>query len=469
MTPTSEQEHILSLGKTTNSNVLINALAGTGKTSTLEMLEKVVKQKPILYLVFNKKNAIEAEKKMASTTTVRTMNSLGHRIWAAKVGKVVLNAKKTQEILKAVIDEFKKSDQPACWLHYSEIVSAVGLAKSLGYIPEGSFKQNDGLLSRNDFHSFLEEDPSDLSADLIDEVLTRSIIAGLKGNIDYNDQCYLPALFGGTYPKFPLVLVDEAQDLSPVNHAMVSRLVKNRFIAVGDPFQNIYGFRGAKAGSMQLLAETYNMQPTDLSVSFRCPSAIVENARWRVPHFKWSKEGGHVTILDELHSRDVPSDCVFICRNNAPLFAVAFRLLAAGYSVSVAGSDIGPKLVATMKRLGDDSMTQAQLLLAIDDWLAERLEREAKNAHDLAECMRVFAKHASTLSGAVAYAEHLFQQQGSIKLLTGHKSKGLEWPIVYHLDPQLCGGSEQDLNLRYVINTRSSDRYYEIESSRIKW
>lgn len=469
MNPTDEQAHILDIATTTKSNIIINALAGTGKTSTLEMLEQASKEKPILYLVFNKKNAQDAEKKMAGTTTVRTLNALGHRIWAAKCGKVSLNAKKTQDILKVIINEFKKADQAEIWLAYYDIISAVGLAKSLGYIPEGKFTQYPSLISRQEFHHFLDETPSDIAADIIDECLTRSIIAGFEGNIDYNDQCYLPAIFGGTYPKFPRVLVDEAQDLSPVNHKMVSRLITRRFIAVGDPFQNIYGFRGAKAGSMSTLQQQYAMCTTELSISFRCPSEIVKNARWRAPQFKWSREGGHVEILDSFNSRDFPDDATILCRNNAPLFGVAFRLLASGRSVSVAGSDIGPKLIGQMRKLGPDDMTRTQSLGAISEWLDERLENNSKQASDLAECMRVFVNATNSLSGAISYAEHLFAQKGSIQLLTGHKAKGLEWPTVYHLDPWILKDNEQDMNLRYVIQTRSSDRYFEIDSAKIKW
>ena len=49
MNPTEEQQHILDLSTQTEDNLLISALAGTGKTSTLELIERAVKTKPILY------------------------------------------------------------------------------------------------------------------------------------------------------------------------------------------------------------------------------------------------------------------------------------------------------------------------------------------------------------------------------------------------------------------------------------
>jgi superfamily I DNA/RNA helicase len=74
--------------------------------------------------------------------------------------------------------------------------------------------------------------------------LAINIEQAFRGIIDFDDQIYMPTLFGGSWPQFPLVMIDEAQDLSPINHAMLSKLVKHRLIAVGDPYQSIYGFRG---------------------------------------------------------------------------------------------------------------------------------------------------------------------------------------------------------------------------------
>src|SRR5258707_4990284 len=293
--PTDEQVAILSAATSTTDNLMLNALAGTGKTSTLELIEKAVPAKPILYLVFNKKNADEATDRMLSTTTLRTFNSLGHRIWAASQSKNLrLNTKKTGDILRELIKESPSRSQGELWDSYHEVVAGVGLAKALGYVPEGKYPNAKRLLTQSRFHSLLDERPDDLTSDLIDAVLSRSIKLAYDGLIDYNDQIYMPALFGGTFPRFPLVLVDEYQDLSPVNHAMLERLVKGRLIGVGDPYQNIYGFRGAKAGGMKQAERHYSMTPLPLSISFRCPTNIVKHVHCRVPQFKWLTEGGSV-------------------------------------------------------------------------------------------------------------------------------------------------------------------------------
>lgn len=470
--PTPEQEAIYDAEASTKSNLMVNALAGTGKTTTIEVLQARTRTKPMLYLVFGAKNAKDAEPRMLNSTSVRTFNSLGHGIWARYRAKpLTLNPKKTQAILREMIDEVSKTSKAEAqeiWASYWQVVDGVARAKALGYIPEGKYPGAKRLIEQSAFHRSLEETPDDLTSDLIDAVLFRSIQTSYAGTIDFNDQIYMPALFGGTYPKFPLVAVDEYQDLNPTNHALLGRLVTGRLIGVGDPWQNIYGFRGAKAGGMSEAVKTYSMKSLDLSVSFRCPSAIVLNARWRVPHFKYSREGGSVVRLDRLALDSVPGNCVFLCRNNAPLFALAFRLLIAGHGVNVSGSDVGPKLVGIMKKLGHQDMSKGQLLSAIDGWEDDKLSRESTTASDMAACMRVFAEHGASLSGAVTYAEHLFAQSGTIKLMTGHKAKGLEFDTVYLLDPHLLKENEQDRNLQYVMETRSKDKLFYIASADIK-
>src|SRR5215475_1940109 len=468
--PTDEQAHYLDLLLGTDDNIMMNALAGTGKTTTLEMGEKRVKVPTILYLVFNTKNAKEAKGRMLSTTDTRTFNGCGHMIWGRTTGtKLTLNTKKCNDILKVIIQESPKKLHKELWDVYFEVLAGVGMAKSLGYIPDGKFPDTQRLCTQEQLIGAMEEQPSDLVIDLVDAVLFASIKAAYAGSVDYNDQVYMPGVFGGAFPRFPLILVDEYQDLNPVNHAMLTRLVKGRIVGVGDPWQNIYGFRGAKANGMAEAKVQYSMTSCDLSVSFRCPEKVVEAARWRVPHFKWLKPGGHVERLEGMEAGDFADGAAVICRNNAPLFKLGMQLLSHGRSVTVAGSDIGPKLIGTMRKLGPEHSPKAFVLGAIEDWRAEKLAKESSTANDMADCMKIFAGYGDDLITAIKYAEHLFAQQGTMKLLTGHKSKGLEFKDVYMLDPWLMKSDDQDLNLRYVTQTRSLNQLFEVSSDTIRW
>lgn len=462
MTPTQEQSEILD-ALTTPSNLMIRALAGTGKTSTLQMIDAALPG-PTLFCCFNKAIAVEAERRVRSTTQVRTFNSLGHKIWASACAhNLKLDPQKILNIFKWLVDMEDRSSRPGLWAEWDTVRQGVDLARALGYIPDDHAKSERRLCLRKDVAALMDEQPSDLARTLIDRVLIESIRQAYNGVIDFADQTYMSAMFGGTYPRFPLVLIDEYQDLSPVNHEMVRKLTRSsRQIGVGDEAQAIYGFRGASASSMRDAVIQFDMRTFPLTLSWRCPSAIVKNVHWHVPDFKAAREGG-VVIHNWKHG--IADESTVLCRNNAPLVALAMQLVISGRSVNLSGIDIATRILKLMSKLGPETMTSAQTLSAIDNWEVDRLGNESKSASDLAECMRVFARQGTTLDVAIAYAKHLFNQSGTVRFLSGHKSKGLEWDHVYHLDSNLLGRRGQDPNVKYVIDTRAKESLTYIESS----
>lgn len=461
--PTDEQARICSMADNA-THLQIKAFAGTGKTETLKMMARLI-EGPKLYCAFNKRVVEEAGEKFEEVgAECRTWNSIGHRGWMKCCAtRVVLNGKKTAELFKEALKGFSKNDQNDLWDSYQEIIETVGLAKARGYIPERVNKSSRRLVGE-EFWSGVPAS-SLVQRKVVDTILDNSIRLAYAGSIDFDDQLYMPTLFGGSFPRFPTVLADEEQDLNPIIHKMVDKLIKGgRLISVGDPFQSIYQFRGALQDGMAINKERRFMDEATLSVSFRCKSRIVENARWRVPDFKWHQPGGRVESLRELGSKDIKDGAAIICRNNAPLFRLALLLLSNERACRVAGSDIGPRLINTLKRLGDAGMGRSSVLSAIDDW-EERKDPNKASTRDMADCMRLFAQESKTLAEAIARAEFVLRQDGPLYLLTGHKSKGLEWETVYHLDPWLIkNDEEQELNLRYVIQTRAKEEFYEIDS-----
>jgi len=478
MTPTDEQLYGLELYKT-KKPIMFNSLAGTGKTTMAKLIDKQNRsRRTILYLTFAKRNCDEAlaEQKageFSETTEIYTINGAGHRVWGTTASsRLGVDKQKTSSILRTVIESLSsKGEKDEAWEDFSLIISSVGRAKHLGYIPNKVDSRYERLIEPDAFFAGLEETPSEFAQELINEVLKISIKTAFLGNIDFDDQIYMPTLFGGTFPEYDDIIGDEWQDFSPINHEMLSRYIDKgaRPIAIGDPWQSIYAFRGAVQEGMSKTKARYDMTEADLSVSFRCPSEIVKAAHWRVPHLKWSKVGGEAISLPNLSMGDIPDDAAIICRNNAPLYSLALCLLRSGRGVNVAGSELGPKLIRIMNKFGPETMKRVQVFEAIEHWLGQKLAAQSTTASDMADCMRVFASFGKTLGQATGYAEYLFQQGGAITLTTGHKAKGLEWEKVYHLDPFLIrvDKEEQEKNLKYVITTRSKDRLHEIESKDI--
>lgn len=473
---TEEGAAILEAVLTTNDNLQVVARAGCGKTTILQAIATALpRSAPYLYVVFNKTNREEAEAKFPEPCHVRTWNGLGHRIWADSITSTLVLEKekgrivKNRNLLRASIAALPKATQRRANDEFYQILDAVSLGKNLGFA--SGVHATRSLCDWSEVEARLEEPLSGLAVDLAQQVIQASIAAAYRGIIDFDDQVYMPALFGGAFPNYPTILVDEQQDQNPIGLKMLSRFKRSRIITVGDDRQSIYAFRGAVTEGMALSRAQFGLREFPLTVSFRCRQEIVENARWRAPDLKWVKDGGRTARLRTPNVNSFPDSCAIICRNNAPLFAVAVRLLNAGRSVRVIGSDVGPRLIALMRRLGPEDMSKDEVLEAIADWEAERLAAESKTAKDMADCMRVFAEMAQTLAQAIAYAQDVLKRDGTITLTTGHRAKGLEWPVVFHLDPWLIRDDrgDQELNLRYVIQTRAMDAYFEINSTDIRW
>lgn len=476
MTPTPEQATIIDAARQTSDNLIILALAGAAKTTTLELICRTVTGIPILSLAFNKRIADEMTKRLPSHVECRTMNSLGHRVWGAAIGKrLSLDTQKMSTILKNLIDALPRDAKTEAYDDFADTLKWLRYAKRDGWVPRAWGGTGKAIVE--DFETFAaqyDEIPSPQQKELITSAMNASIEAAYAGAIDFDDQIYMPVIFGGSWPRFPLVLVDEAQDLSPLNHAMLEKLVSRRIIAVGDPWQSIYGFRGAVANGMAALRERFDMKELPLSVTFRVPRAGVERAHFRAPHMRapeWAKEG-RIEVLNEWSEADVPDGAAIICRNNAPLFSCALRLLADGRNIKLVGMDIGPQLLRTMRKLGPETLTNFDL--AINQWIATELKRARRPdiVYEKADCLRVLTQGRATLKEAILYAEDLFKRDGPIQLLSGHKAKGLEWETVLHLDPWRIPSPraregteeyEQELNVRYVIETRFKEELFLVD------
>jgi ATP-dependent DNA helicase UvrD/PcrA len=475
-TATSEQAAIIDFALASRQNLIINALAGAAKTSTLQFLAKYMPVEPTLSLAFNKRIVEHMTKVLPGHVKPSTANSIGHRVWGTAIGKrLKVETRKSFDLIRAEIDKLPSNEKADAYALFSEISIALRRAKSQGYVPPRSVSGK-SLITQDEFYGGLEEAPDGWLVDFIDRCLAENIRQAYEGLIDFDDQPYMATLFGGSFPQFKVVMADEAQDFNLINHAMVAKLVgpQTRLIAVGDPWQSIYAFRGAATNSMPLLKERFRMHEMTLSVSFRCPRAVVRNAHRRVPHMQWPDWAieGTVKTLLEWGPGTIEDGAAIICRSNAPLLKCALALLRAKRGVNLVGTDLGPQLVRALKKFGDHNMPQREVYDAIDIWESEKLAkaRDPANATDRAECLRVFARFGSTLGSAIALAEHIFASTGTIQLLSGHKAKGLEWDTVYHLDPHRIPtpfaktheAREQELNVRYVIETRAKKALFFI-------
>ena len=525
LSPTLEQQAILSAGlKAPSSSLMINSMAGCAKTATIEILARSLPVRPSVYVVFNRQNKIEAEKKFsscenpwghlgtASHVNVLTANGLGHGAWSKAIGKkLTLNDKKLFLILKQLLDNDRVRETGKDF--FGNTLNIVRRARTLGLIPKQFEKKglipNDEAAWSEIAESLWISNPSEELFYYAERILAESIRQSFSGLIDFDDQIYMSALFGGVFPRYEVVFGDEVQDYSSLNQRQIQLTAKDRIILVGDHRQAIYAFRGADADSINNLRSLREeWLDFDLSVTFRCPKAIVRRQQNHAPGFT-AADSNSEGIIHDWRGRDwsildvkevAPVGRIAIlCRNNAPLFTAALRCIKAGFGATILGNEIGKGLIAIAKSISkseseSESETVQDFLVKLNTYctnetakaMLNNQEAKAELIQDKCACIRVVCEKEGILfvSDIIRTLDQLFNpSELNIICSTGHKAKGFEWPTVVFLDPEkipsphskkraLTGDStalEQEMNLKYVIETRAQETLILANSENMSW
>lgn len=306
--------------------------------------------------------------------------------------------------------------------------------------------------------------------------------------IDFDDMLYLPLLWKCRLWQDDYVFVDEAQDTNPVRRAIAKLKLKpgGRLIAVGDPKQAIYGFTGASADAMDLIAKEFSCIELPLTVSYRCPKAVAEKVRALVPYFEtppMAKEGSvkACTLKDALPL--LTHQDAILCRQTAPLVCLALGLLARGTPCHVLGREIGQGLVALVEKLGRSRgvdglilKLEAYRLREVAKHTAKGEEMKAAGVEDRVACvlaiLDALPERERTVPGFKRRVDGMFADEGfgGLTLATIHKVKGKEFPRVAILAPELMPSKwarqqwqiEQELHLQYVAWTRPQEMIIEL-------
>jgi superfamily I DNA/RNA helicase len=436
-------------------SVAARAVAGSGKTTTL-LAALFASSAEGIALAFNKKNAGDIQERLpaGSKIVAKTLNALGHKIWSDHIRKrIAVDSDKTGQIIKSLGISVERDE-------WATLVRLVSIAKARAISP--------GILNRPspDFDAWLEgaqqvDIPDDLFHSLAPQalrVLQESCKRAWAGQVDFDDQLYMPVIFNARFPSFQLVAVDEAQDLSPLQHEMVARLNPKQLVIVGDPAQAIYAFRGASSSSYYDLINRFSLREMPLTVSFRCPQAVSKEAQKYVPDFSCAPSAPPGTVERVNTPSLVPG--AIICRYNAPLIRLAFKAIRERVPINYLGRDFLAGLRAIVKK--------APTRAALDDWLETRL-REAKSRGAKS---RAVDQHAS-LSTIYALGgdplEHIEalspKDRAAVTLSTVHKAKGLEWPRVTFLNYDSAAEGGQESNINYVGVTRAQETLVLTEST----
>lgn len=480
-------------------SILLEAVAGSGKTYTLtHALREIPPNRQVIAIAFNKIIADELRAKLPTRINCSTLNSLGYRIWRAKHPRCKVFSGKLRTIAKEFATAYIKRDEQKIFI--SNLIKVISHIRAEALVLESqqsdTFIKTESLTESKLNHICLS---LNINSDMMWEAVNFTLIKAYQTSpkqIDFDEQIYLSAIFASPehYPPTDTVAVDEAQDLSQMQHKLLTRLEPRQFIAVGDRHQAIYAWRGAMNDSLDLLVERFSLTTYPLTESFRCPQAVIEQAQVYVPHITTSKQGGTIISWGDNDSwglRDFNSRGCIIARTNAPLFRLAFTFIKYGIPCYLPARDLVSSLRLVTKRWRVD----LSLKDALEHWYNKELGKLKPSHHmtrakleDTYEIFKAIIISTSpvTITEMLNELDNLVYTKPSsdaIELSSIHKAKGKEWDIVYFLNPQdvpirfvynIPEGEEreealqQEYNLKYVAITRSLNEliYFEYDSKK---
>jgi DNA helicase II / ATP-dependent DNA helicase PcrA len=513
-------------GRVTKS-LLVDAKPGSGKTTTGVAATKLIPDAfSAIFVAFSKPIADELATRLPRGIPGKTLHSHWYRQWSryCKQRHGVWPEHNNFKIKNAIDKYFgldnrkrkpkyetpaQKADRQTIEDMADNVQFLVEKAKLFGVVPQGypDGKSIDGMRDEPAFWEYLsvffdhqiEEDELAVTIETAREILWQSLDNELV--VDFADMLYMPAVKRVTSEKFMVVMVDECQDLSELQHFLLAKMLDPMgvLLAIGDRRQSIYGFTGADTDSMDHLKDRFKCQEFPLSISYRCARKIVDAAYQIYPEIEARPDApeGTVEFPTKLDIDTIKPGHLIICRNNAPIVNLAYRLIRNRVPAKVVGRDIGKGLQKLIKRLDDDG-TLPTMLTNLRDWklrqyeIADRKQNAEKaraQIDDKFECIWALARDDNTKNVAELNAliegmfltdyETMMVSPTRVTLSTIHKIKGAEADTVILLDPHLINAPWmradsdtwqyiQEENLRFVAITRAKTKLLMVKSDAIQ-
>ncbi len=492
--PSPNQSKIFAWTRDAAGSAIIEAVAGSGKTTTLiQMLPLTTGH--VAFMAFNRKIVDEITAKVTDMdssvrdrVTVTTTHAGGWKAYRTAYKRVKLDAKKS-----GIMFDRLRGANP---LHFEFAIKAVSLAKQGGI---GIFCKIDdraawqAMVDHFDLENILPGDGSVPTEHAIDTAIALLRISNENADsiADFDDMIYITVLRGLRIDQHDWVFIDEAQDTNATRLALAKMMLApgGRLVAVGDPAQAIYGFAGADSESLARIQREFNAITLPLTVSYRCPTSVVTEAQQWVSHIiahESAPTGTVATIEADTFWKDYAAglnvDDFILCRNNAPLVSAAYRLLSMNVACIIEGRDIGQgliKLATKWKKVRTIGKLRDRLENYRDTETAKALARgnesRAESIADQVGCLIVIMGTLPDDENVAVLRDRINSMFGDcepgqrprcVTLSSIHKSKGRERKRVFWYGRNTYNPSpyarqawqiEQERNLCYVAATRAMD------------
>ena len=487
--PSSYQRDIFDKIEHTPFNIIIEAAAGSAKTTTLlKCIDLLPNDKNILFVAFNKDVVEDIKKKIGhkKNVSVRTLHSLGYSILNRFLeNKTEIDYYKYNSIINDIVDKNEGiSLSKMKLIQYKKNIKA--LSDFGRFNMASSVKEMNEICKIHNIECVSDEI----------EIALKAMEYGKEDitSIDYTDMVWLPniLMINNIWNKYDYIFLDEAQDSNIAEYELIMKCFKmgTRFVCAGDENQQIYSFCGSSIEALNKYKKLPNTICLPLSISYRCPKKIIDFAKKFTKKIEASPNAIEGIIGYEKHIRDIKDGDAVLCRNNAPLMKVYVELLKDGKKAFIMGSDIGENLINKVVHTGEKNLNPSMLkegvfrslyneMFDARDKLMDtsNIDEDTANSspliasmYDSIQALEILSSHTNNSKELIKIIKNIFSDNtdDGIILSTCHKAKGREFDNVFiccdSLMPSKCAKQEwekkQEKNLQYVAYTRSKKSLY---------
>lgn len=464
MTPTDEQSAVVAAVRS-GDHLKVKAYAGAGKTSTLRLAAEARGRARGLYLAFNKDIATEAASKFPSNTRCRTVHSIAYGATRPEITRKLKNPVEPphQLALRYSLGPVRLPTTIGKDLELSASKVARMVMDAAARFCRSA--QGEPLAWHIPVEPIIREDEA--------EHLRESLLPHVQRLWrEYCDPAMPSAITHDVYVKLwersrptigaDFILFDEAQDADGLMLSVL-RAQQAQVVYVGDPYQQIYEWRGAVNAMDHIRAPERS-----LTESFRFGPAIAQLAS-RVLNLM--DEDVPVRGQDHIESRILQDSTpghdrfdAILCRKNATVLTHLAQGIARGDKVAVranveelkAFAD-GAEMLMRGQRIGYPAS-----LALFETWEDVQEYAESFAGRDLQPLVNLidnegvdYLRLILTRVSPEADADYIVS--------TVHRAKGLEWDRV-HLagdfkfktnDEGDLSMSPEEMRLLYVAMTRA--------------
>lgn len=479
---TQEQKNILA----SKGNITINAVAGSGKTTTIIEFAKALPQHTrILYLAFNKSVKLDASKKFAThqlhNVQVETAHSLAYKHIVFYHNYTVRNKGYTTHEIAELLQLEGNGEK------HTEHIIANHVNKFIGYF----CNSNKSKVQELNYIDVLTDTKAISFVQSFYEYIekqTRLLLAKMnEGSIEITHDFYLKK-FQLLKPKlhYDYILFDEGQDASPAMLDVFMHQDATKLI-VGDTHQQIYGWRYA----VNSLEQTQFNQ-LHLTTSFRFPDSIAKLAMQVLDLKKHFTEIKPTQIIGKGKENTLASKVV-IARTNLGLLLSAIEYITEkpklkkiyfeGNINSYTYADDGASLYDVLNLYNKKHQLIRDSLIKKMNTI-EELEEYIEKTEDvqLSMMVEIVKEYGNEIPDIIKKLKEKHidgddKQNAEIIFSTVHRCKGMEYDSVHLVNDfiseekllQILENKEQnystaklieEINLLYVAITRTKNQLY---------